>query len=100
MNAIQPFLAHKAYNLRKWSIIQTTHAGSGHPTSCLSAADIVSVLFFYAMHYDPLNYNNPDNDRFILSKGHAAPVLYAAWHEVGVITQDDLLTYRQLHSVL
>lgn len=100
MSEVEKFLAHKAYNLRKWSIIQTTHAGSGHPTSCLSAADIVSVLFFYAMHYDPLNYNNPDNDRFILSKGHAAPVLYAAWHEVGVITQDDLLTYRQLHSVL
>src|SRR5271170_3209490 len=100
MNTIQPFLEHKAYNLRKRSIIQTTHAGSGHPTSCLSAADIVAALFFYGMHYDPMECNNPNNDRFILSKGHAAPVLYAAWMEAGVLTEQDLLTYRQVDSVL
>src|SRR5947208_5204566 len=73
------FIENKSYNLRRWSIIASAQAGSGHPTSCLSAADIVAVLFFYAMHFDPYNYENPDNDRFILSKGHAAPLLYAAW---------------------
>ena len=72
-------IKHKAYNLRRWSIIAPARAGSGHTTSCLSAADIIAVLFFYAMRFDPYNYKNPDNDRFILSKGHAAPLLYAAW---------------------
>lgn len=100
MSEIQKFLEHKAYQLRKLSIIQTTHAGSGHPTSCLSAADIVATLFFYAMHYDPKNFENPDNDRFILSKGHAVPVLYAAWKEAGILTEKDLLTYRQIDSTL
>ncbi len=91
---------HKAYSLRRWSIIAPAQAGSGHPTSCLSAADIVAVLFFYAMHFDPYNYENPDNDRFILSKGHAAPLLYAAWHELGLITDEEMLSYRQFNSDL
>lgn len=95
-----PFLEHKAYNMRKWSIIMPSQAGSGHPTTCLSAADIVAVLFFYAMRFNPDNFHNPNNDRFILSKGHASALLYAAWKEVGVLTQDDLLSYRRLDSVL
>jgi transketolase len=99
-HAIKEFLDHKAYNLRVNSLIMTSIAASGHPTSCLSAADLVSALFFYAMRYDPKNFNNPNNDRFILSKGHASPLLYAAWKEVGVITQDDLLTYRKISSNL
>lgn len=94
------FIEHKAYNLRYWSIKMTSHAGSGHPTSCLSAADIVAVLFFYAMRYDPHHYQNPDNDRFILSKGHAAPLLYAAWHELGLVTDKELLSYRKFNSPL
>jgi transketolase len=94
------FVEHKAYNLRKWSIIAPAKAGSGHTTSCLSAADIVAVIFFYAMHYDPYNYKNPDNDRFILSKGHAAPLLYAAWHELGLITDQEMFSYRKIDSNL
>lgn len=94
------FIEHKAYALRYWSIKVTSHAGSGHPTSCLSAADIVAVLFFYAMRYDPYDYDNPDNDRFILSKGHAAPLLYAAWHELGLITDQEMLSYRTFGSSL
>lgn len=93
-------LEHHAYNMRVNSLKSTTVAGSGHPTSALSAADLVSVLFFYAMKYNPEDPYDPDNDRFILSKGHAAPVLYAAWHEVGVITEQELLTLRQFNSVL
>jgi len=94
------FIEHKAYALRYWSIKMTSRASSGHPTSCLSAADIVAVLFFYAMHYDPYDYNNPDNDRFILSKGHAAPLLYAAWHELGLVTDEEMLSYRTFGSAL
>lgn len=94
------FIEYKAYALRYWSIKMSSQAGSGHPTSCLSAADIVAVLFFYAMHYDPYDYDNPDNDRFILSKGHAAPLLYAAWHEVGLVSEKDLLSYRTFGSPL
>lgn len=94
------FIEHTSYQLRKWSIISSDQAGSGHPTSCLSAADIVAVLFFYAMHYDPYNYENPDNDRFILSKGHAAPLLYAAWHQLGLLTDEEMLSYRKFNSVL
>jgi transketolase len=97
---LQNFLRRKAYNLRVASLCMTSVAGSGHPTSCLSAADIIATLFFYAMRYDPHHFNNPNNDHFILSKGHAAPLLYAAWKEVGVLTYEELLTYRSINSVL
>ena len=63
--------------LRRDSIEMTTQAGSGHPTSCMSCAEIMSTLFFSEMSYDIKNPNNPDNDEFILSKGHAAPILYS-----------------------
>jgi len=99
-NDLKDFLEFKAYNMRRWSTISPTQAGSGHTSTCLSAADIMSVLFFYAMRYDPQHYNNPDNDRFILSKGHASPLLYAAWKEVGMLTEEDMLTYRKMDSVL
>lgn len=94
------FIEHKAYALRCWSVKASAQAGSGHPSSCLSAADIVAVLFFGAMRYDPYDYNNPDNDRFILSKGHAAPLLYAAWHELGLVTDKEMFSYRKFDSVL
>lgn len=86
--------------MRCWCVKAPAQAGSGHTTSCLSAADIVAVLFFYAMRYDPYHYQNPDNDRFILSKGHAAPLLYAAWHELGLVSDKDMLSYRKFDSVL
>jgi len=100
MHTLKNFLEHKAYVMRVNSLLMTTQAGSGHPTSALSAADIVSALFFYAMQYNPQNPNNPNNDRFILSKGHASPIFYAAWKEAGVLTQDQLMTYRHFDSVL
>jgi len=100
MNQLQRFLAHKAYNLRVSSLIEPAHAGSGHPTTCLSAADIVAVLFFHVMKYDPYAFENPNADRFILSKGHASALLYAVWKEVGMLSEQDLLTYRDFNSVL
>lgn len=94
------FLAHKALNIRIDSLRATTAAGSGHPTSCLSAADIISVLFFHVLKYDYKNPNYHNNDRFILSKGHAVPVLYAALHQRGIITDEQLLSYRKIDSDL
>ncbi|HEB42077.1 MAG TPA: transketolase [Candidatus Dependentiae bacterium] len=99
-NGLKAFLEFKAYRMRYWSIVAPSEAGSGHTTSCLSAADIMSILFFYAMQYDPQHYDNPDNDRFILSKGHASPLLYSAWREVGMLSDKDMMTYRKMGSVL
>jgi len=89
-----------ANQLRIHSIAATTAAGSGHPTSCCSAADIVAALFFAHMRYDPKNPRHYNNDRFILSKGHAAPLLYAAWAETGLFPTEELLKLRRLDSDL
>jgi transketolase len=93
-------LKNKATRLRILSVQATTEAGSGHPTSCLSAADIVATLFFNVMRFDPKNPKNPNNDRFVLSKGHAAPLLYAAWAEAGAFATDELMRLRRLESDL
>jgi transketolase len=84
-----------ANQLRIHSIQATTAAGSGHPTSCCSAADLVATLFFGQMRYDAKNPHYYNNDRFILSKGHAAPLLYAVWAELGFIPMAELLKLRQ-----
>jgi transketolase len=89
-----------ANQLRIHSISATTAAGSGHPTSCCSAADLTAALFFGHMRYDPKNPHYYNNDRFILSKGHAAPLLYAAWAETGLFPTEELLKLRQLGSDL
>jgi transketolase len=89
-----------ANQLRIHSIEATTAAGSGHPTSCCSAADIVATLFFGQMRYDAKNPHFYNNDRFILSKGHAAPLLYAAWAENGFVPIPELLKLRQFGNDL
>ena len=89
-----------ANQLRIHSIEATTAAGSGHPTSCCSAADLVATLFFGQMRYDAKNPHFYNNDRFILSKGHAAPLLYSAWAENGFVPIPELLTLRQFTSEL
>ena len=83
-----------ATRLRVDSIRATTAAGSGHPTSAASAADLVAGLFFAAMRFDPDEPRGLASDRFVLSKGHAAPLLYAAWAAVGRIPREALLTLR------
>ena len=93
------FLKNKAEQLRLLSLKMTTQAGSGHPTSCFSCAEIMSVLFFHEMNFDPNNMAALDNDEFVLSKGHASPILYAALHETGVINYD-LLKMRTFDSPL
>src|SRR5438045_5515560 len=89
-----------ANQLRIHSIEATTAAGSGHPTSCCSAADVVAALFFGHMRYNPKDPRYYNNDRFILSKGHAAPLLYAAWAETGLFPAAELLKLRELGSDL
>ncbi|XP_053439910.1 transketolase-like protein 2 [Nycticebus coucang] len=93
-------LRDAANRLRIHSIRATCASSSGHPTSCCSAAEIMSVLFFHTMRYKRMDPQHPDNDRFVLSKGHAAPVLYAAWAEVGDISESDLLNLRKIHCDL
>src|SRR2546428_94126 len=89
-----------ARKLRIHSLRSTVEAGSGHPTSCLSAADLVAAVFFHAMRFDPADPANPCNDRFILSKGHAAPILYAALAEAGALPVEKLYTLRKFTSEL
>ena len=93
-------IKEKAKRLSILSMMSTTAAGSGHPTSCMSAAELVAGTFFYAMRFDPKNANSPDGDRFVLSKGHAAPVLYAALAEAGVFPESRVMTLRQFSSEL
>jgi transketolase len=95
-----PTLRHLATQLRIDSILSTSEAGSGHPTSCCSAAEIVATLFFGEMRFDPLRPRHPGNDRFVLSKGHAAPILYAAWAAAGAFDRAELLRLRQFASDL
>ena len=86
--------------LRKHSIISTSKAESGHPSTCLSCADIVSTLFFHALCFDVSNPSNPLNDRFVLSKGHGVPVVWAAWAEAGAFSVDELMNLRSIDSPL
>ena len=95
-----PALMNIATRLRIDSVRSTSEAGSGHPTTCCSAAEIMAALFFGEMRYDRRDPANQDNDRFILSKGHAAPVLYAAWAEAGIVAREELLKLRRLDSDL
>ncbi|MEJ2650552.1 MAG: transketolase [Gammaproteobacteria bacterium] len=86
-----------AAKLRREVIRMTTAAGSGHPTSCMSCAELVAALFFHEMRWDPTSPKARDVDTFILSKGHAAPILWAALHEANA-TQEDPLRLRKIDS--
>lgn len=92
-------LEQMARKLRRLVIQMTTRAGSGHPTSCMSCADIVTALFFREMRWDPKDPKARNVDSFLLSKGHAAPILWAALHEAGAI-REDLMTLRTIDSTL
>jgi transketolase len=97
---VLPVLKNVATRLRIESIRATTAAGSGHPTTCMSAADLTAALFFAEMRYDPRHPQHVHADRFVLSKGHAAPLLYAAWAEAGYVRREDLTNLRLLTSDL
>ncbi|KAI6657765.1 Transketolase-like protein 2 [Oopsacas minuta] len=87
-----------ANKIRLYSLASTTKAGSGHPTSCFSIAEVMSVLFFHTLKQSKEFPKHPSSDRFILSKGHAAPVLYAAWTAAGLLTEEQNLSLRQNES--
>ncbi|MEE8173960.1 MAG: transketolase [Dehalococcoidia bacterium] len=89
-----------ARKLRRHIVTMTAKAGSGHPGGSLSAVEVVTALYFGLMRHDPANPNWPDRDRFVLSKGHAAPLLYAALAECGYFPVEELSTLRQIDSRL
>lgn len=93
-------LQDKACQIRQDIITMIGAAGSGHPGGSLSATEIVTALYFQIMRHDPQNPDWPQRDRFVLSKGHAAPVLYAALAEAGYFDRQELTTLRQLGSML
>lgn len=80
-----PALMNIATRLRIDSVRATTEAGSGHPSTCCSAAEIMAALFFAEMRYDPGDPANEDNDRFVLSKGHASPLVFSVLKAAGAI---------------
>src|SRR5438309_1890226 len=95
------FCRELGQQLRVDAIRSSTHAGSGHPTSSMSAADLMAVLMARHFRYD---WNDPEaanNDHLIFSKGHASPLLYAMFKAAGVVSDDELVkTYRQLGARL
>ena len=95
-----PVLKNLATQLRIDSVRATTASASGHPTTCMSAAEIVATLFFAEMRYDPKNPRHKGADRFVLSKGHAAPILYAAWAAAGLFPREEVLDLRKIESDL
>jgi len=95
-----PELENMANKLRLHVVEMTYMARSGHPGGSLSAADMISALYFNFMKHDPSDPQWDERDRFVLSKGHVAPVLYAALAEAGYFPVDDLLSLRQMGSKL
>lgn len=90
----------KANKFRREILIMTTEAGSGHPGGSLSAIDIITALYFFKMRIDPKNPKWEDRDRFILSKGHSCPALYAVLAELDFFPKKELWTLRKLGSTL
>ena len=98
MNELQ--LKQTANEVRKWIVTAVYNAKAGHPGGSLSAADMFTYLYFEEMNIDPANPDDPDRDRFVLSKGHTAPGLYSALALRGYFPVEDLKTLRHLGSYL
>ena len=94
------FLKEKAKEIRKSIVSMITEAKSGHPGGSLSATDILTALYFSEMNVDPANPKMEGRDRFVLSKGHAAPSIYATLAEKGYFSKDELMTLRKFGSRL
>lgn len=94
-------LTELARLIRVWMLTSTHGAASGHPTSGMSATELMTDLFFGGtLRYHKDDPDHPNNDRVIFSKGHASPLLYALWAAAGAVSEDELMTYRQFHSRL
>ena len=94
------FLKKKAKQLRRMILDMLHLAGSGHPGGSLSAVEILTLLYYRELRVDSSSPECPDRDRFILSKGHACPLLYAILADKGFFPQSELKTFRQFHSIL
>src|SRR5213082_2439528 len=94
------FIRELGQQLRVDSIRASTTAASGHPTSSMSAADLMAVLITRYFHYDWNDLKQPNNDHLIFSKGHPSPLLYAIFKAVGVVSDNELLTFRKFGSRL
>ncbi|MGR6915141.1 hypothetical protein ACU635_12925 [[Actinomadura] parvosata] len=94
------YLAELAAQLRVDSVRAAAEAGSGHPTSSMSAADLMAVLFACHLRYDFEHPEHPANDHLIFSKGHASPLLYSLYKAAGVISDEELLSFRRRGSRL
>ena len=87
--------------IRYYILVSTTEAGSGHPTSSLSATDLMTCLLFGGVfRFDPDQPGHPNNDRLIFSKGHASPLLYSLWAAAGKVSEEELMTLRKFGSPL
>lgn len=93
-------LCKKAIKIRRNIIEMVYMAASGHPGGALSIVDILTVLYFYEMRVDLLNSKDENRDRFVLSKGHASPALYATLAEKGFIEKEELRKFRSINSLL
>ena len=93
-------LKKMANEVRKNILVATHAAKSGHPGGSLSAAEVYTYLYFQEMNIDPKNPKDPDRDRFVLSKGHCAPGLYAVLAMKGFFPEEDLMTIRKIGSYL
>ena len=100
LNAVDQLQA-VARQIRRWIVESTHHAGSGHPTSSLSAVELMTALFFHGhFRFDIANPDDPNNDRLIFSKGHASPLFYSLWAAAGAIDPEQLQSYREFGSDL
>lgn len=93
-------LERYAQNIRKNILTEVHAANSGHPGGSLSATDIVTTLYFDEMDINADNIKSLDRDRFVLSKGHASPLMYAVLSEKGFISKEELITFRKINSKL
>ncbi len=93
-------IKEKAKQIRRWVLKSTTAAGSGHPGGSLSAADIIATLYFHTLRHRPEEPDWPERDRFVLSKGHAAPALYAALALAGYFPTSELMSLRKVGHML
>src|SRR3989344_112062 len=87
-----------AKELRILALEMITEAGSGHPGGSLSAADLVTAIYFHFLRHDPTNPHWQDRDRFVLSKGHGVPIVYAALAKCGYLPQEEVMTLRKINS--
>src|SRR6266540_1347091 len=100
MPGVDVDVSELAQQFRVDSVRAAAAAGSGHPTSSMSAADLMAVLVAHHLRYDVDAPGNPNNDHLVFSKGHASPLLYSIFRAIGAVSEEDLLSFRHFGSRL